>query len=374
MSENNNLNLQNNLTEAFPISSDAAESYENVLVQLIDYVNIKLESNTKIKQLIGGNPLYLMHNNHKNHAMFLNTVFKMNSSELLANTVPWVYRAYRARGFSYDYFLVELEAWKDAINKYLDNPRANEIIKIYNWMIANHEIMIHLSLKNEGLNFSPKDESNEMQEALLSLLLHGDIKECLKLVNESVQIADDLKYFYLDVVCPVMCRIGLLWEKNEISVAEEHLATAIVARIITALYAKFANVDVYRGKAVVATAPNEFHELGARIVADFLEINGWDVTYLGADTPLNEIITILKKHKPFILGLSVTIVFNLDNAHKVIKTIKEDKDIQDINIMVGGLAFHASPSLWSNLGANGYAKDFDNALIIANKWWDKRIE
>lgn len=372
MSENTNL-ITNNLAEVFPISSDASESYGKVLAELVDYVNTKLELNPKIHQLIGGNPLYLMHNNHKNHAMFMGTVFKMNSSELLANTIPWVYRAYRARGFSYDYFIVEIEAWKDAINKYLDKSLANEIIKVYNWMIANHETMINLSLKNEGLNFSPKGESNEMQEALLSLLLHGDIKGCFKLVNESVHTVDDLKYFYLGVVCPVMYRIGLLWENNEISVAEEHLATAIVGRIITALYAKFANVDVHRGKVVITGVPNEFHELGARIVADFLEINGWDVTYLGADTPLNEIITILQKHKPFVLGLSVATVFNLDNAKKVIQAIKQDNDIKDVNIIVGGLAFNGLPSLWSNLGADGYAEDADKALAIANELWNKRI-
>jgi len=41
-----------------------------------------------------------------------------------------------------------------------------------------------------------------------------------------------------------MYRIGLFWERNDISVAEEHVATAIIGRITAALYPLFANVDM----------------------------------------------------------------------------------------------------------------------------------
>src|SRR5208283_700093 len=102
------------------------------------------------------------------------------------------------------------------------------ILAVYKWMVQHHEDMVKLSLTGEGLSFSVESDADEMQQVFLSLLLHGDSQGCLKLIDQSIQTTDDLKHFYLDVVWPAMCKIGLLWESNQISVAEEHLATAIV--------------------------------------------------------------------------------------------------------------------------------------------------
>lgn len=366
------LNFLSSSAVMLSVSPVAAIAYGNEADKLVDQVNNELEANPGILDLIGGNPLELMRNNHKNHATFIAMVLRLNSYELLAKTVPWVYRVYRARGFSYDYFPVELAAWKNAVTERLGHLHSTEINKVYDWMIRNHEGMIELSVSGAGLTFSPQKEPNEMQEILLSFLLHGDTKGSLQLVNQSVKTEEDLRHFYLDVVCPVMYRIGLLWENNEISVAEEHLSTAIVGRIAATLYARFANVDVYRGKAVVTAGPNEFHEVGARMLADFLEMEGWDVSYLGANTPCQEIMTILKQQKPFMVALSIATVFNLDNARQVIEAIKADQDTKDIKTMLGGLAFNIVPDLWRDFGADGFAADADNAALAANKWWDEK--
>jgi methanogenic corrinoid protein MtbC1 len=365
--------LINSLNDINAASPDAVKAYEKAIEVLVKRVNEELEAAPKILGLIGGNRFSLMRNNHSNHGAFMTTVFKIGCYELLVRTIPWVYRAYHARGFSYDYFPAELAAWKHAVDECLDNRYSSEIIEIYDWMIGHHENMIRLSVSGEGLTFSLQKETTEMQEILLSLLLHGDSKGSLLLVNQSVHTIDDLKRFYLDVVCPVMYRIGLLWERNEISVAEEHIATAIVGRIAAALYPRFANVDAYRGKAVITAGPNEFHEMGARMLADFLEMEGWDATYLGANTPKEELLAILKQHKPFMVALSVATVFNLDHARQTIEMIKADSETRDVKIMVGGLAFNGMPQLWRNVGADGYAVDADKGALSANAWWEGRI-
>ena len=362
-------NLINSLKSIQTVPPDAAKAYEKAKDRLVDYVNKELEANPNVLELIGGNPFSIMRSNHSNHATFLTTVFKIGSYELLARTIPWVYRAYRARGFSYDYFPAELAAWKSGVQKCLDSGYSAEIIEIYDWMINNHENMIQLSISGEGLTFSLQSETTAMQEVFLSLLLHGDSKGSLQLANSSIQTIDDVKRFYLDVVCPDMYRIGLLWERNEISVAEEHVATAIVGRIAAALYPRFANVDAHRGKVVVTAGPNEFHEVGARMLADFLEMEGWDMTYLGANTPKEELLSILKQYKPFMVALSVATVFNLDNARQTIEMIKSDPETRNIKIMVGGLAFNGMPLLWRDFGADGYAADASKGALFANEWW-----
>ena len=355
------------------VSSEAAEAYAQATDRLLAHVNEQLENNPKIKELIGRNPLDLMRDNHRNHASFMATVFRINNFELLARTVPWVYRAYHARGFSYDYFPAELVAWQIAVHKCFDQPTLKtEILAVYAWMVRHHQEMVKLSVAGEGPAFSVDREANEMQQVFLSLLLHGDSQGCLKLVNQSIHTADELKQFYLDVVWPAMYKIGQIWEANQISVAEEHLATAIVGRVMATLYPRFALYSVTKGKTVVSAGPNEFHEVGARMVADFMEMDGWDVTYLGANTPASGILAIIRQQKPFFIALSVATVFNLGYAREVIKMINEEQETGDVKIMVGGLAFSGMPKLWQDIGADGYAVDAESALRLSGDWWRAR--
>lgn len=166
----------------------------------------------------------------------------------------------------------------------------------------------------------------------------------------------------------------MLWERNEVTVADEHLATAIIGRISSYLYSRFVGTPQTKGMAIVSAVPNEYHEVGARMVADILEIDGWDVTYLGANIPLEELVTILKKKQPFMLALSVATAFNLEKARLVIKTVKSHRDLSAIRILVGGLAFRSAPRLWREFGADGYAANLADATAQSDAWWQSGLE
>ena len=64
--------------------------------------------------------------------------------------------------------------------------------------------------------------------------------------------------------------------------------------------------DRGKGNLVVTCVGNETHGLGSRMVLDFLEMDGWEVTYLGADTPHSDIISMLKERNARALLVSVT--------------------------------------------------------------------
>ncbi len=352
------------------ISPESAQAYAHVAARLQNHVIDQLESNPKIIELVGCNPFDMMRNNLRNHVALMSTVFRINSFELLVRTVPWTYRTYHAKGFSYDHFLIELVAFQVAIHECIADPvMKSEILAVYKWMIQNHEKFIILSRNGEGFSFSVHNEANEMQQVFMTLLLQGDTQGCLGIVDKSILTAEDLKYFYLHVIWPALYSIGHLWEANHISVAEEHVATAIVGRVMASLYPRFALFDITKGKAIVSAGPNEFHEVGARMVADFMEMDGWDVTYLGANTPAEVLLDTLKQNKPFVVALSVATVFNLESALQLIRMIKNDPETTGIKVMVGGLAFYGMPQLWQTIGADGYAADAEVALKVSDDWW-----
>jgi methanogenic corrinoid protein MtbC1 len=123
-----------------------------------------------------------------------------------------------------------------------------------------------------------------------------------------------------------------------------------------------------KGKAIVTAAPNEFHELGGRILADMLEAAGWDVFFLGANTPDGELIKLVGKVRPRFLAISLTMPFSIDKVAAIISKIKSNTDLGPVRILVGGSAFNANPHLWRQTGADAWAEDLPSAIRQVTAW------
>jgi methanogenic corrinoid protein MtbC1 len=339
---------------------------------LVEKVNNILFARNDLTELIGDNPISKMYNNHENHANFMYNSFKLNDKNLFCSTIKWVYRTYSNHGFSYDYFLVELNAWKEAVAETIEDEKAEEINKSYNWMIANHQKFIRESKIKDPQQKESKADFSSLYNEFLKCLLQGKHKHCILTAQQKVETKEDMLIFFEEVIRPTMYKIGELWEEGEITTAEEHLASSIVSRIISSLYSRFINLENDKGKAVISAIANEYHEIGSRIISDSLEMDGWDVEHLGSDTPIEALIDFLTKEKPFLIGLSAALSFNIDNLINTIEKIKANDNLSDIKILVGGKVFNDNPELWKKTGADAWAKNGRKAAKIAESWWEDR--
>ena len=97
------------------------------------------------------------------------------------------------------------------------------------------------------------------------------------------------------------------------------------------------------GQKVIVLCPEfEEHELGARMVADFFRLEGFDATFVGARTPVNTIHKAIEMVEPNYLVISVTNFYNFVSVKKTIEDIRE-KSTHDLTIVVGGRAISANP-------------------------------
>jgi len=333
----------------------AATDYYKKIPVLKKYVDDTLTSDPSINKLIGNNPLQVMYENHSHHAAFMVTVFSIGNYELLAKTIPWVYRTYAAHKFSYDYFQLELKAWIDALKKHLSPDMTAEIESVYNWMIKRHENMIYLSQTEAELELPISEDWLERKNSFLAAVLAGNHRKCLSIAKETVSTGKDITPFYLQIIQPVMYEVGMLWERGEISVAQEHLASAIVGRVMASATMQEIVPDRVMAKAVVTAAPNEFHEIGAWMISDIFEHAGWEVRYLGANTPVNDLVELLRSFHPKVIAVSVTMPFNILKAKDIINTIKGDVELNKILVVIGGRAFNEVSDLWRTTGADFFA-------------------
>jgi methanogenic corrinoid protein MtbC1 len=139
------------------------------------------------------------------------------------------------------------------------------------------------------------------------------------------------------IIGPAMVRIGELWESNDISVADEHLATAISHAVLIRL---FAALSVARGRSrervLLAAVEGQHHVLGLRMVADVLEGAGFDVLFLGADVPAEALRGFVAEHQPSVIGLGFNIATGFGHLAEAILAVHEASPRP--RIMLGGRA------------------------------------
>lgn len=358
--------------EKYYIDEDSLKEFNSKSDQLIELMNKYMTDANNRKNLIGNNSIDVMYDNHKHHINFMKSIFVLRDSKMFNEIVEWAYFSYISRGFDQSYFYVAIPMWIKIIKEIYSEKTAGEVTPYYNEILS---ILPRIDL--EKIN-TEKDHSkiesswSKLQKDLYQILIKGDFRLTVNLTDNVVSDKEDLKNIYYGVLRPVMYEIGLSWEKGLITTAQEHLATSIVIRLMTTLYMKFFElVDYTKGKFIMSAAQNEFHEVGARMISDLLELDGWDVEYYGANTPVDSLYDRLISEKPDILGISVAMPFNLPNAIEFIKKIREDDSLKDMKIMVGGYAV-SNLSSREVIPADIVAGGNEDPIFLAEEWWNKK--
>ncbi|MBP9044124.1 MAG: cobalamin B12-binding domain-containing protein [Spirochaetes bacterium] len=349
----------------FTISRNAALDYQKKRTKLIEYVDDFMLNHPDIDKLVGAKGIDMMKINHQNHAAFISMILLLNRFESLTQSLPWVYRAYHNHGFSYDYFPVALNAWIEAIAKYLERDYADEIIPVYKWIIEKHSENIELSQQEKRTLYPIEEKWINVYERFFDSLMKGDSFKSVDIAVKSCFDERDVLEFYVNVAQPSLYRIGELWENGKITVAWEHLATAIVSKSIYHLSALFRRPFNEDKRALVLCITGEYHQLGALMVANCLEFDGWTTNFLADSLPFIDAMEHVASFKPDIIAISVTMQYNITPMIDFIKKIKDDKP--DIKIIAGGQAFRPFPDLPQILGADGYSDSCTSAALLADK-------
>ncbi|MEO8585190.1 MAG: cobalamin-dependent protein [Acidobacteriota bacterium] len=190
---------------------------------------------------------------------------------------------------------------------------------------------------------------------LLIALLAGDDREADAVFRKAVARGADPALLARDLVQPALEEVGRLWEKGGIGIAEEHLATALVARafLMNASCEKFPPLGAPR--LVLACLVGEFHELGVRLAAEIGRREGWQVEVLGANVPRDSALEYVALREPEAVGLSLSLAGHVVEAAALIGRIRSVAP--GAKILVGGVAFRRDPSLAEATGADACVAD-----------------
>ncbi|MFT4542915.1 MAG: methanogenic corrinoid protein MtbC1 [Planctomycetota bacterium] len=209
-----------------------------------------------------------------------------------------------------------------------------------------------------------EEQGDEKHQEYLDSLLRGDRKGASRLVTKALDSGMDIRTIYIDVFQRSQHVLGDLWMHNKISVAQEHFCTAATQQIISSLYEYTFGAE-HNGRIFVgACVGSELHELGIRMVCDFLQMEGWDTRYLGANTPAQAIVEEVARSGAEVLGISATMTYHLRQVSEIIAAVRGCDETSQTRIVLGGYPFLQDPQLYAELGADGYAKGAREAVTL----------
>lgn len=198
-------------------------------------------------------------------------------------------------------------------------------------------------------------------------LLAGKQAEALALVNACLDGGRNLVDIEMHVIQPALYHIGDKWQANAVSVAQEHMATAIVQSVMTVAMLRAPAAAPRHKRVLLACVEGNNHMVGLRMVADALQLGGWEVQYLGANVPNAALLRQALEWKPDLVGLSVSFAQQMPAAKAAIALLAEQFGSARPAVMIGGLAINRFEPLAGVAGADCSGMDANAAVASANR-------
>ena len=108
----------------------------------------------------------------------------------------------------------------------------------------------------------------------------------------------------------------------------------------------------------------ELHQVGANMVADVLEADGWNVRFLGTNMPHAGILQAVEEHRADAVGISAATLLSLPKVRRLVADLREKFAGRCPRIVVGGGAFRSAPALAAEIGADACGADLRSALAL----------
>ena len=198
------------------------------------------------------------------------------------------------------------------------------------------------------------DRSQDSREEYLAALLEPDPARAREVVRAAVREGLSIEAAYLEVLAPAMVEIGLLWERDEIGIAHEHLAAEVTASLVSELGERLRGGSATGRLAVVSCSPEERHCIGGQMLGGMLEAAGWEVLYLGATLPVEDLVGLAEDEAADVIALSTTMPEHLPEVRRAIEAVQRMDDPP--LVIVGGQAYDGEQDA-RRVGADAWAPD-----------------
>ena len=140
--------------------------------------------------------------------------------------------------------------------------------------------------------------------------------------------------FLTERLGPFLVRVGESWQLGELSIAQEHLFSELIENFLINKWNSLSQTNT--GEVYVVTSPQgEAHCIGLHMCAVVLGLNNKKILFLGASTPYEEIVDVMRNVSSRRICLGYSANYSHDIATVELAKLKNELG-DDIKIIVGG--------------------------------------
>jgi methanogenic corrinoid protein MtbC1 len=204
-------------------------------------------------------------------------------------------------------------------------------------------------------------------QRLLTHLVQARFEELQRELQSLLDGGMDAETLFEEIVRPLQYEVGALWYQGRITFAQEHAGTAFLRHVVASAAPKAEpkpDAPVFR----VFTIRGEHHAFGAELVAQHLRLHGWDAEFGGPAATAAEIASRLPGERgPALVGLSLAMPQHFARIPELVRDLKAADDLQVRGVLVGGKAFAEFPGFFAQSGADAWAHDAHEVLVIEER-------
>lgn len=342
------------------LSRKTAEAVDLLAADAVHWVTAEIanrQTGSSGTRDAGGGPISRLQTEQylDDHIEVLCTALATGRSEFFTDHVTWLASVLRCRGVPTKTLRLALDLFDRFLSHSLNPAHA---------VIASDVLM-----QGRRVLAEPRDEERTRYVArrpsdlpqvgaLTRMLANGDVGDAREVVQKAWESSGSYADVATRLVQPALYDVGMLWQRNDITVAQEHLATAMSEMLLSRLFLTATLfVETSDQTALFACAAGNHHSLGLRIVSDAFELAGWTVQYLGANTPTDALVAQVDGLRPDVVGMSASMAQQLPTLRRAVEAIRAELGAQCPTILVGGLPTNQVDGIWRWVGSDAWSPD-----------------
>ena len=140
--------------------------------------------------------------------------------------------------------------------------------------------------------------------------------------------------FFTHRLQPFLSQVGRAWADGEINIFHEHFASECIREFLIAAWRPL-NDRAAGSPVALATLSGERHTLGLYMVATVVGVAGRPALFLGANTPVDEIVSAAQRAGVTAVAISISEHANTAESIRSLTRLREALDAS-VEILVGG--------------------------------------
>ncbi|MCA1800934.1 MAG: cobalamin-dependent protein [Rhodothermaceae bacterium] len=272
---------------------------------------------------------------------------------LFYDHIRWTENYYRHRGVKSDILFAQLDALLRSIMEFElqdgDNTPSGIIHSGIDWLKKHRSLPPsdeEIPVSPEGLTYA-------------AMLLEGDEVKAEKFIHDLLIQKWGIEEIITDVAQQALCEVGRRWHTNQISSKRENCASRINRSIIMDLFKPDSKPVPVIGKCALYSPAGELHNMGISIFGELIKQKGFEVHKFGPNIPDSEFIACLLTLRPDALAISITMAYDLAYLDIVLRKIRQNSELANMIIVVGGYLAGKLKSNDELYGADIITKDMD---------------